>query len=327
MILVTGGAGFIGSNLVAGLAEEGLRVSICDTLGRGEKWRNVARHEIDELVYPTRLREFLGRRRHDIHGVYHMGAISATTEADADLVARTNLTLSQRLWRWCARHDVPFVYASSAATYGDGSQGFSDDDAPADLARLRPLSPYAWSKHAFDRWAAREASDGRPHPPTWVGLKLFNVYGPNEYHKGPMRSLVTKSYATAEEGGPVTLFRSHRADYEDGAQMRDFVYVRDCVDVMMWLRRHDAPSGIYNLGTGRARTWLDLMGALYGAVGHPLHVQWADTPHDIRDHYQYFTQADMTKLRRAGYHAAFASVEEGVTDYVRRYLSTDHPYR
>ncbi len=327
MELVTGGTGFIGSNLVGRLAEEGVRVSVNDTLGRGEKWRNIARHEIDELVDPRHLDDFLERRGDEIERVYHLGAISSTTETDADLVADSNLRLSQRIWRWCAGRGVPLVYASSAATYGDGSAGFEDDDGPEALARLLPLNAYGWSKHAFDRWVAREVVEGRPAPPLWVGLKLFNVYGPNEYHKGDMRSVVTKAYASAERGKAVTLFRSHHPDYGDGRQKRDFVYVRDCVDVMLWLRHGAAPSGIYNLGTGRAQTWLELMGALFEAVGKPLQVSWIDIPEEIRERYQYFTEADMTKLREAGYDRPFASVEEGVTDYVERYLSQGDPYR
>ncbi|MGD2067592.1 MAG: ADP-glyceromanno-heptose 6-epimerase [Gemmatimonadota bacterium] len=327
MILVTGGTGFIGSNLVGELAEAGARVSICDTLGRGDKWRNVAKHELDELVAPDDLADFLDRRHGEIEFVYHMGAISATTETDADLVASTNLGLSQFLWRWCAEWEVPLVYASSAATYGNGSRGFRDDESREALARLRPLNAYGWSKHAFDRWVAREVEEGRPAPPRWVGLKFFNVYGPNEYHKGDMRSVVTKAYPTAAEGGAVTLFRSHHPDYPDGGQMRDFVYVRDCVDVMIWLGEHSDVNGLYNLGTGRAQTWLELMGALYDAVGRELRVEWVDTPEAIRDRYQYFTEADMEKLRSAGYDRPFASVEEGVGDYVERFLATDDPYR
>lgn len=327
MILVTGGTGFIGSNLVGALSDAGERVSICDALGIGEKWRNIAKHELDELVDPYALDDFLVRRGADVSFVFHMGAISATTETDADLIADSNLRLSQRVWRWCAEHDVPLVYASSAATYGDGAHGFVDADDRTSLAMLRPLNAYGWSKHAFDRWVAREVEEGRPAPPHWAGVKLFNVYGPNEYHKDDMRSVVTKSYSDAVAGRKVTLFRSHHPDYEDGGQMRDFVYVKDCVDVMLWMRDDRPPSGIYNLGTGRAQTWLELMGALYAAVGRELDVHWVDTPPEIRDRYQYFTEAAMTKLRDAGYSAPFASVEDGVSDYVRRYLSTDDPYR
>jgi len=327
MILVTGGTGFIGSNLVGALAERGERVSISDTLGSGDKWRNIARHEIDELIDPSALDDFLLRRGDEIDFVYHMGAISATTETDGDLIASTNLRLSQKLWRWCAERGVPLVYASSAATYGDGTHGFADADDGPSLSELRPLNAYGWSKHAFDRWVAREVLDGRPRPPQWAGLKFFNVYGPNEYHKDDMMSVVTKSYEGAMAGDAVTLFRSHHPDYTDGGQMRDFVYVRDCVDVMMWLRDSRPSDGLYNLGTGRAQSWLSLMGALYEAVGQPLEVSWVDTPVEIRDKYQYFTQAGMAKLRAAGYDKPFASVEEGVADYVERYLSTADRYR
>jgi len=323
MILVTGGTGFIGSNLVARLVGEGARVSICDTLDAGDRWRDIARPEIDELVHPTVLDDFLTRRGDEIEYVYHLGAISSTTETDVDLILETNVGLSQHLWRWCTARQVAIVYASSAATYGDGSRGFDDVERPSELARFRPLNAYGWSKHTFDRWVAKELADGQGHPPQWVGLKFFNVYGPNEHHKGQMRSLVTKAYPAAARGEPVRLFRSHHPDYEDGGQMRDFVYVRDCVDVMIWLRAAPEVNGIFNLGTGRAQTWLELMGALYGAVGRDLTVDWVDTPVEIRDRYQYFTEAKMEKLRDAGYQRPFAAVEEGVRDYVERFLATD----
>jgi ADP-L-glycero-D-manno-heptose 6-epimerase len=327
MILVTGGTGFIGSNLVGRLAEAGERVSISDTLGSGDKWRNIARHDVDELLDPADLEAFLERRGDEIEFVFHMGAISSTTITDADLVADVNLRFSQRIWRWCVAREVPLVYASSAATYGDGTHGFEDGDSIEELARLRPLHPYGWSKHAFDRWVAREVADDRGAPPRWFGLKFFNVYGPNEYHKGDMRSMVTKAFAGATRAKPVTLFQSHNPDYADGGQMRDFVYVRDCVDVMTWLRRERPASGVYNMGTGKAQTWLELMSALYGAVGQELRVIWVDTPEEIRSRYQYFTQADMAKLREAGYTEPFASVEDGVRDYVERFLTKDDPYR
>jgi ADP-L-glycero-D-manno-heptose 6-epimerase len=328
MIVVTGGAGFIGSNFIAGLEEAGGDpVSVVDWLGHDDKWKNLRRRDLDELVDPGALDDFLARRVRDITYVVHMGAVSSTTETDADLIAETNLRLSQHLWRWCARHEVPFLYASSAATYGDGSAGFDDDATPEALARLVPLNAYGWSKLAFDKWVARQASAPGAKPPQWVGLRFFNVYGPNEYHKEDMRSVVTKAYPAAAAGKPVTLFRSHRPDYPDGGQKRDFVYVKDCVDVMLWLVEHRAVSGLFNLGTGRAQTWLELMGALYGAVGRQLDVKWVDTPPEIRDRYQYFTQAEMARLRAAGYARPFRSVEEGVADYVEHHLATDDPYR
>ena len=328
MIVVTGGAGFIGSNLIAALDEAGAGpVSVVDELGRDDKWKNLRRRELDELVPPEDVFEMLERRKDDVEYVVHMGAISSTTETDVDLIAQTNYRLPQTLWEWCAHNEVPFLYASSAATYGDGSQGFDDDGSPEALARLVPLNAYGWSKHAFDRWVARQVQDGCAVPPQWVGLKFFNVYGPNEYHKGDMMSGVTRAWPGASRGEPVTLFRSHHPDYADGGQMRDFVYVEDCVDVMLWAMERPDVNGLFNLGTGRAQSWLDFMGALYAAVGKPMEVAWKVTPEEIRDRYQYFTQAEMGRLRAAGYDRPFRSVEEGVADYVTRYLATDDPYR
>lgn len=328
MIVVTGGAGFIGSNFIAGLEEAGRGpVSVVDRLGHDDKWRNLRRRELDELVDPRGLDDFLSRRAGDIEYVVHMGAISATTETDADLIADTNYRLSQRVWRWCVEEQVPLMYASSAATYGDGSEGFDDDGSRRALARLVPMNAYGWSKHAFDRWVAAQVEGGEPTPPQWVGLKYFNVYGPNEYHKGGMMSHVTRSYPTAARGEAVTLFRSHHPDYEDGGQMRDFVYVKDCVDVMLWLMDHREVSGLFNLGTGRAQSWLELMQALFDAVDREMAVEWVDTPEEIRDRYQYFTQAEMGRLREAGYQKPFRPVEEGIADYVAQHLATDDPYR
>ncbi len=320
MILVTGGAGFIGSNVVAALDDRDVRVAVVDRLGSDDKWRNLASRELDELVDPSGLDEFLARRGRDVEAIVHMGAISATTETDADLIVETNVRLSQRIWRWCTDHAVPLVYASSAATYGDGSAGFDDDGSPDALARLLPLNAYGWSKHLFDRWVARRVAAGHTTPPRWAGLKFFNVYGANEHHKGSMRSVVTKAFPAARDGRPVTLFRSHHPDYEDGGQMRDFVYVDDCVDAILWLLDTSHPSGLFNIGTGRAQTWLELMQALYGAVGKPMEVEWVDTPAEIRDRYQYFTEARMERLSAAGYEGRFRPVEDGVADYVTRFL-------
>ena len=327
MSIVTGGAGVNGSNLVARLIDEGHQVSINDTLGTGQKWRNLAKHPFDQLIPPGTLPDFLASRGHEVELVYHLGAITSTTETDRDLLTETNIRLSQRIWRWCTDHQGPLVYASSAATYGDGSSGFVDDDSAEALARLHPLNDYAWSKHEFDRWAVHEAARSAGAPPVWYGLKLFNVYGPNEYHKGDMQSVVAKTYPNAERGKPATLFRSHRSEYEDGGQRRDFVYVSDCVDVMMWLVQRRPTSGLYNVGTGRAQSWLELMRALYGAAGQEPRIDWIDIPEDLRDRYQYFTEADTTKLRAAGYERSFLPVEDGVRDYVERYLAAEDPYR
>ena len=328
MIVVTGGAGFIGSNLVAGLEESGKGpICVVDRLGTGEKWKNLRRRELEELVDPSGLDDLLQRRVRDVQCIVHLGAISTTVETDADLVIETNFRLSQHVWRWCAQHDVPLIYASSAATYGDGSQGFDDDSSAANLARLVPLSPYAWSKHLFDRWVSRAIEGPGPKPRQWVGLKFFNVYGPNEYHKGHMRSLVAKAYPSAAAREDVTLFRSNHPDYQDGGQMRDFVYVGDCVDVIRWLIDHDEVSGLFNVGTGRAQTWLELVGALFEALDGEPQVDWVDIPDSIGDRYQNFTEASIARLREAGYDKAFRTVQEGVAEYVSRYLSADDPYR
>jgi ADP-L-glycero-D-manno-heptose 6-epimerase len=327
MIVVTGGAGFIGSNLVAALVERGARVVVCDRLGHGDKWRNLARVALEDLVAPEALLAWLPAHAADIDAIVHLGAISATTETNADLILEVNFRLSQELWRWCAAHDKRFIYASSAATYGGGEHGFDDDPAPEALARLRPLNPYGWSKHLFDRWVIRQAEEGAARPAQWVGLKFFNVYGPNEYHKGDMRSVVAHKYPLAAASRPITLFRSHRPNVPDGGQKRDFIYVRDCVDVMLWLLDHAQVNGLFNLGTGQARTFADLAAALCAALDRPVRLEFVDTPPAVRAHYQYFTEARMQRLRQAGYLQPFTSLEAGVRDYVQRYLSQPDPYR
>ena len=292
-----------------------------------DKWRNISKREPVAIVFPEQLPEFLERNASRVRTIFHMGAITSTTEADADLIVATNVHLSTDLWRWCTENEVSFIYASSAATYGDGSGGFDDDGLIAGLSRLRPMTPYGWSKHLFDRRVARWVAEGAPTPPQWVGLKFFNVYGPNEYHKGDMQSLVSKVFRVAAAGDPVALFRSHDPDYPDGGQMRDFIYVQDCVSVILWLLDHPNVSGLFNVGTGRARTFLDLMGSMFAALGTEPAIRWIDTPPEIRDRYQYFTQAEMSRLRAAGYIADFTCLEEGVGEYVTRYLAGDDPYR
>lgn len=328
MIVVTGGAGFIGSNLIAELEGRGeTDVVICDRLRQADKWQNISKRELAALVFPEQLPEFLERNASRIVAIFHMGAISSFQETDADLIVATNVHLSENLWRWCAEKEVPFVYASSAATYGDGSTGFDDDGSIAGLSRLRPMNPYGWSKHLFDRRVARWVTDGVTAPPQWVGLKFFNVYGPNEYHKGAMQSLVSKSFPAAAAGDAVKLFRSHDPNYADGRQSRDFVYVQDCVSVMLWLLDHPEVSGLFNLGTGKARAFSDLIGSMFAALNMEPKIDWIDTPAEIRDNYQYFTQAEMGRLREAGYHTEFMSLEDGVGAYVRLFLDTGDPYR
>jgi len=326
-ILVTGGAGFIGSNLVAELSSRGARVAVCDRLRHGDKWRNLRKAALADLVAPEALREWLDSHAQGLQAIVHLGAISSTTERDADLIVEVNFRLSCCIWRWCAQHGTRLLYASSAATYGAGERGFDDADSSEALARLQPLNAYGWSKHLFDRWVARAIADGEPRPPQWVGLKFFNVYGPNEYHKGSMQSVVAQKYPLAAAGEPVTLFRSHRADVPDGGQMRDFVYVEDCVAVMRWLLENAPVNGLYNLGSGQARSFADLARALFGALGRPAELRYIDTPADIRPNYQYFTQASMSRLRAAGYTRPFTALEDGVRDYVQRYLTRPDRYR
>jgi len=326
MILVTGGAGFIGSNLVAALAErQPGRVVVCDTLGRDERWRNLAKHEIAGVVPPNDLLPWLNRNPRP-RAIVHLGAISSTTETDVDLIYRSNVQPSMDLWSWCARHEVRLIYASSAATYGDGSQGFDDDGSIEGLARLRPLNAYGWSKHLFDRRVARWNRDGERRPAQCVGLKFFNVYGPNEYHKGEMQSVVAKRYADAAAGREVVLFKSDRPDVPDGGQSRDFVYVRDAVDVMLWLLDNPQVNGLFNVGSGQARSFQDLMLALFAAVGRNANIRYVDMPANLKGKYQYFTEAPLARLRAAGYAKPMTGLEDGVGDYVRRYLAAD-PYR
>ncbi len=263
------------------------------------------------------LSAWLDRRGDNVAAVVHMGAISSTTETDVDRFVATNVRLTFDLWEWCAANQTRFIYASSAATYGDGSAGFSDDQNLAALATLRPLNAYGWSKHVVDRRVVDDAVGGRPQPLQWAGLKFFNVYGLNEGHKAEMQSLVGKIYPVVKRGGTVQLFKSHRPDYRDGGQLRDFVYVKDCVAVVMWLLRNPLVSGLFNVGTGVARSFLDLVNAVAAAVGQAPNIRFIDTPVELRANYQYFTQADIAKLRAAGFDQPFHSLEDGVRDYVQ----------
>lgn len=326
MYLVTGGAGFIGSNIAAALAGRGDEVAVCDWLRQDERWRNLAKHAIAEIVAPERVFDWLDAAAGGVRAVIHMGANSSTTETDVDTIVENNIRLSLGLWEWCTKHGVPLIYASSAATYGDGSAGFSDEFSPAALARLLPLNAYGWSKHFVDRRIAQLLARHAPAPPQWVGLKFFNVYGPNEYHKGTMKSVIAQNCARVAAGEPLRLFRSYRNEYPDGGQQRDFVYVKDCVDVVTWLLANPQVCGLFNLGSGAARSWLDLGRSLFAALRLPEKIEFIEMPEAIRPKYQYFTQAEMGKLRAAGYAAPFTALEDGVADYVRNYLSRDDPY-
>jgi ADP-L-glycero-D-manno-heptose 6-epimerase len=327
MYLVTGGAGFIGSNIVAALSERNDEVVVCDWLGNDERWRNLAKHEISEIIEPESLLAWLHRKGHGLQAIVHMGAISATTETDVDLIADRNIRATLELIEWCTHAQVPLIYASSAATYGDGAQGFDDSCNRDSLAKLRPLNAYGWSKHVIDRRLARKVEAGEKLPAQWVGLKFFNVYGPNEYHKGTMRSVIARNFNEVQRGVPLRLFRSYNAEFPDGGQMRDFIYVRDCVDVMLWFLDNPTISGLFNLGTGQARTWMDLANALYAALGRAPNVEIIDMPPELRPKYQYYTQASMDRLRKIGFTRPFTSLEKGIEDYVKKHLISQDPYR
>ena len=326
MLLVTGGAGFIGSNLVAALNEAGRTdIVINDALGDDAKWRNVGKRRLADVVPPGELNGWLDSRK--LEAVIHLGAISDTTATDADLVLATNFRLSLQLLDWCTATGTPFIYASSAATYGNGEDGFQDDWSGAALQRLKPMNLYGFSKHLFDRAVVERFEKRAKLPPQWAGLKFFNVFGPNEYHKGEMMSLVAKRFDEAKAGGPVRLFKSHRAGVADGEQKRDFIYIDDAVAVMRWVLDTPTVSGIFNVGTGAARSFRDLIVAMFAALGRAPNIEYVDMPPAIRDQYQYFTQARVENLRRAGYNGGFTPLEEAVSKYVNSFLNQADRYR
>jgi ADP-L-glycero-D-manno-heptose 6-epimerase len=326
MLLVTGGAGFIGSNVLASLNEAGCAdIAVNDILGRDGKWHNLSGRQLAEFVPPADLMRWLEGRK--LEAVVHFGAISSTTATDADLLIETNVRLSLRLFDWCAAARTPFIYASSASTYGDGGAGFSDDWSSGALKALKPLNLYGWSKHMFDLAVVERVARKDKLPPQWAGLKFFNVFGPNEYHKGEMMSLVAKRFDDAKAGEPIRLFKSHRAGIGDGEQKRDFIYVDDAVAVVRWLMETPAVSGIFNVGTGKARSFRDLMTAMFSALGRAPKIEYIDMPASIRDSYQYFTQAETANLRRAGFNADFTPLEDGVRQYVTGYLDRADRHR
>ena len=326
MLLVTGGAGFIGSNLVAALNQAGRAdVAVCDLLGHDGKWRNLAKRQLADIVPPAELLAWMKGRRLD--AVIHLGAISETTATDGDLVIETNFRLSMRLLDWCTANATPFIYASSASTYGDGAQGFRDDSSVEALKTLRPMNLYGWSKHLFDMAVAERAAKSEKLPPQWAGLKFFNVFGPNEYHKGTMMSVLARRFDDIRAGRAVELFKSHRDGIADGDQRRDFIYVDDVVRVMMWLLATPSVSGLFNVGTGKARSFKDLMLSAYAALGTAPNIRYVDMPLSIRDSYQYFTQSDVDRLTRAGYNGGFTALEEAVDLYVKGFLDRADRFR
>ena len=326
MIIVTGAAGFIGSNIVADLNALGRTdLILVDDLGSQSKWKNIAKRRFQDIVQPAELSTLLSKLP-GAELVYHMGANSSTTAVDGDGIWNSNFRTSKLLWEWCSATRTPLLYASSAATYGDGAQGFNDDESLEALDALRPLNLYGWSKHAFDKWAVERALAGGA-PPHWCGLKFFNVYGPNELHKGDMRSLVSKNTLRVAAGDTIPLFKSYKDGFADGEQLRDFVYVKDCTRVMLWLAGQSGVNGIFNLGTGQPRSFLDLVRAIGAALNKPVDVEFVAMPESIRANYQYFTQARMSKLLERGYSASFHSLEGGVADYVQQYLVKADSYR
>jgi len=321
MIVVTGGAGFIGSAFVWRLNVEGIdEIVIVDRLGTEEKWKNLVNRRYADFLHKD---EFLRLLLKDglpfkVRAIVHMGACSSTTERDADYLMENNFHYSCRLAEWAMRKRCRFIYASSAATYGDGALGFDDSD---DVSRtLRPINMYGYSKQLFDLWVLRRKAEDR-----LAGLKFFNVFGPNEYHKGDMTSVVFKAFHQIGREGRVRLFKSYRPEYPDGGQKRDFVYVKDVVEVMRWLLDHPDVNGIFNLGTGQARTWNDLIGAVFGAMGLPVSIDYIDMPPGLDAQYQYFTEAKMDKIRATGCPATFRPLEDAVQDYVAGHLSQPDP--
>jgi len=326
MLLVTGGAGFIGSNVVAGFNDAGRTdVTVSDTLGCDGKWRNLQKRQLADVVHPAELSGWLKGRK--LEAVIHLGAISSTTATDGDAVMENNFRLSMRLLDWCTATRTPFIYASSAATYGDGGSGFVDDATLPALRQLRPMNLYGWSKHLFDLAVLDRAARKDPLPPQWVGLKFFNVFGPNEYHKGDMMSVMCKVFDRAKAGEPVRLFRSHRPGIADGDQRRDFIYVDDVTAVVRWLLATPGVNGLFNLGTGEAKSFREMIEAMFTALGRPPDIEYIDMPVAIRDSYQYFTEASMENLRGAGYNAGFLPLAAAVKRYVGDFLDRPDRYR
>ncbi len=315
VILLTGAAGFIGSYLLGYLNKKGFsNIIIADDFSEEDKWFNFDSKQFIAKVEREQLFEWLKKEQPQIDFVFHLGARTDTTEFDYSVHEKLNVQYSKSIWNYCADKNIPLVYASSAATYGNGDLGYNDDHEIVE--KLQPLNPYGISKNEFDKWALKQAAQ----PPFWAGLKFFNVYGPNEYHKGRMASVIFHSFNQVKSTGKVKLFRSHKPDFKDGQQLRDFIYVEDVARVCYWLMENPVASGLYNLGTGKARTFEDLVKATFTAMSREPVIEYIDMPEDIRDKYQYFTEADMTKLRSTGYEEKFYSLEDGVADYVKKYL-------
>jgi ADP-L-glycero-D-manno-heptose 6-epimerase len=320
-ILLTGAAGFIGSYLLGFLNKKGYNnIIIADDFSEEDKWFNFDSKQFAAKVERNELFDWLEKKNPKIDFVFHLGARTDTTEFDYAVHEKLNVAYSKNIWNYCTGKNIPLVYASSAATYGGGELGYKDDHDI--IEKLQPLNPYGISKNEFDKWVLKQTSQ----PPQWAGLKFFNVYGPNEYHKGRMASMVFHGYNQIKKTGKVKLFKSHKPEFKDGEQLRDFIYVEDVAKVCYWLMQNRVSSGLYNLGTGKARSFNDLIKAIFHTLNSEPAIEYADTPEDIRDKYQYFTEADMTKLVSAGYKEDFYSLETGVGEYVQHFLSRKEYY-
>jgi ADP-L-glycero-D-manno-heptose 6-epimerase len=331
MLVITGGGGFIGSNLVALLeASTQEPLVVCDDFDSTDKWRNLSQRRLYDLIPPRMLFDFLEENKSNITTVFHLGAISSTTEKDVDLILDQNFRFSKRLLQWCSLNRVRLIYASSAATYGDGTHGFNDSWGLNDLLQFLPLNPYAWSKHLFDLTLA-QIREGHVKdvmlPPQIVGLKFFNVYGPNEYHKGGQMSVIPQFFKQINETGAVKLFKSTVPQFGHGDQKRDFIHVDDCAKVMLWFHQHPELSGLFNTGTGQARSFNDLAKAVFKAMARDPNIIYVDMPETLQSQYQSFTQANMEQLVQSGYSQPFLSIEEGVEHYVKNHLTQENAYR
>lgn len=315
MIAITGAAGFIGSVVAGSLNQRGITdIILVDDFSKKEKEKNHLDKKCRHRIERSNFHKWLAEHHDEVDLVIHLGARTDTTEFNYEVFQELNVDYTKQLWHICTRHAIPLIYASSAATYGLGELGYKDSHDVVES--LKPLNPYGRSKNEIDKWILQQEQC----PPFWAGLKFFNVYGPNEYHKGRMASVILHAFRQINETGKVNLFRSHRPDFKDGEQSRDFIYVKDIADVILWMAEHKPESGLYNLGTGKARSFYDLVDSTFKALDLKTDINFVDTPEDIRDKYQYFTEANMSKLRRNGYDKAFSCLEEGVADYVRNYL-------
>ena len=322
MIVVTGGAGFIGSAFVWRLNQEGIDdIVIIDSLGTDDKWKNLVNLRFADYIHKDNFLRMIcdDRVSFDVSAIVHMGACSSTTERDADYLWNNNYLYTKTLAEWSLQRGIRYIYASSAATYGDGTQGFSDDHSKTN--ELKPINMYGYSKQLFDLWALKNHVENKI-----AGIKFFNIFGPNEYHKADMTSVIFKAFHQIKETGKVKLFKSYKPEYKDGGQLRDFVYVKDCIDVMWWLFNNPAANGIFNLGTGKTRSWNDLISAVFAALGKKPKIEYIEMPESLRNQYQYFTEAKMDKLKKGGYPVKFSSLEDSVLDYVCNYLQKTDPH-